>query len=179
MICSTCCTIRESPSSDSFPVRPTLVPQQVREGVSKVPLPIMSWSTASAFSKLEDAAELQAIFDEEPSGVHSTGDKLKAKNSSPALDILRSKLRKHLSRDSGVSRRKSDSLLAYGEGNIEEHKQHRSFRRTRIRVELSNDEIYDDDAKSLSSIDVSKTSPNSPYVADVGVDIDRTAIIKV
>ncbi len=85
--------------------------------------------------------------------------KVKSKKSSGTLNAVARKLKKHLSRDSALSKRHSRSSVGTSEEEVERRAELRRIRRKRIQEELSNEGIYDDDAKSVSSVAVAPTPP--------------------
>jgi len=83
---------------------------------------------------------------------NSEPDCVKLKKSASTLKSVKSRLKKHLSRDSGVSKRLSRCSVGTSEEEIERRAELRRIRHKRIREELSNEGIYDDDAHSISTI---------------------------
>ncbi len=77
---------------------------------------------------------------------------IKSKKSSSTLKSVTKRLKKHLSRDSALSKRHSRSSVGTSEEEIERRAELRRIRERRIREELSNEGVYDDDAKSVSSM---------------------------
>jgi hypothetical protein len=77
---------------------------------------------------------------------------IKTKKSSSTLKAVTQLLKKRLSRDSALSKRHSRSSVGTSEEEIERRAELRRIRERRIREELSNEGIYDDDAKSVSSM---------------------------
>lgn len=165
-----CCTSRHPPSPDGFPPRPTvseaaIVPQVPRD-------PVISWTAA-------EHAELRAIFEEDDKDVEAEimqvkdnstrrlkaillGDETHSGSHSAKLNIRKSntntliavtqKLKKHLSLESaGPSKRHSRSSVGTSEEEIERRAELRRIRTKRIKEELSNEGLYDDDAKSMAS----------------------------
>jgi hypothetical protein len=137
---SSCCTHGDSPSPDAVSPRPLPT------------VPIASWSTR--FSKAEDAAELQAIF-EDRSEYDEQGLVL-SKMGSSAIKAVKSKMRRHLSLESGLSKRHSRSSVGNSEEEVERRKELRRLRDKRIQEELSNDN-YDEDAEAITFATVSNT----------------------
>ncbi|TVY87365.1 hypothetical protein LAWI1_G007408 [Lachnellula willkommii] len=162
---SNCCFRRKPPSPDAFP--PRLV-------VSKAPVsprdPKVSWTET-------EAAEMRAIFEEGDKDTeaeivqvkHNSTKRLKAillgedsdndansemlnakRNNSSALTAVTQKLKQHLSRE-GLSKRRSKSSVGTSEGEVERRAELRRIRHKRIQEELSNEGLYDDDARSLDS----------------------------
>jgi hypothetical protein len=110
----------------------------------------------SAFTRLEDATELQAIFEQEKSEVTETAALLPLKKSSSTLQAVKHSIHKHISRD--LSRIKRRSLFFRSE-DAPERNQDVALLRERIpSQELSDQRCYDDDAKSLSTM-VSNMTP--------------------
>jgi hypothetical protein len=167
---SNCCSSRKPPSPDSFPPRLAvskgLIPPQVPQDAR------VSW-TAS------EAAEIRAIFEEGDKDTEAeiiqvkrnSTDKLKAillgddsnsdtnsemlnakKNNSRTLSFVTQKLKQHLSLESGLNKRHSKSSVGTSEEEVERRAELRRIRQKRIQEELSNEELYDDDAKSWTSI---------------------------
>ncbi|TAQ85967.1 hypothetical protein B7494_g5699 [Chlorociboria aeruginascens] len=148
---STCCTDRDAPSPD--PVPPRLVRATPTRLVPRDPTPIVSWGAASQLSKPEDIARLRAIFEDDKidSEDELECDHLKPRRSSIALNAVKSKLKKHLSRDSAISKRHSRSTIGTSEEEVERRAELRRIRQRRILEELSSEGVYDDDAKSIST----------------------------
>jgi hypothetical protein len=167
---SGCCLSRDPPSPDGLAPRPAISAASSTRRPSKDHIP--SWTTI-------DAAQLQAIFEEDavvPLAEDSPevkskakgklvsileGDKsetdtelkseeIKAKKSSSTLKAVTQRLKKRLSRDSALSKRHSRSSVGTSEEEIERRAELRRIRERRIQEELSNERIYDDDAKSVS-----------------------------
>jgi hypothetical protein len=104
--------------------------------------PVFSWS--SGFSKPEDAAEFQAIFKNDDSDIEN--------GLVPSrLNAVKSKLRRHLSRDSGLRKRTSRSSVGNSEAEAARREELRQIRKKRIQDELGDRLEYDDDAKFLCS----------------------------
>ncbi len=185
---SNCCIGRSPPSPDALPTRPMSSPLgQTSNTMLTDPIP--SWTT-------KDAEELQAIFEEgfeaetkdaKPTAMDkpvgnfklkaiSQGDvfdseeeldAIQPKKSSSTLRAVTEKLKKHLSRDSGLRKRYSRSSIGTTEEEIERRAELRRIRQRRIEEELSHESIYDDDAKSLSTIPINtplqmSTTPGTP-----------------
>lgn len=83
-----------------------------------------------------------------------------AKKASSTLSTVKNRLKKHLSKDSGIttSKRHSRASVGTSEAEIERRAELRRIRHKRIQEELSNEGIYDDDAKSLSTLDAATSS---------------------
>ena len=77
---------------------------------------------------------------------------IKSKKSSSTLKSVTQRLRKHLSKDSALSKRLSRSSVGTSEEEVERRAELRRIRERRIREELSNEGVYDDDAKSVPSM---------------------------
>jgi hypothetical protein len=103
----------------------------------------------------EDAAAIQAIFEEEKSGTETERVKTVSKKTSSILDAVRSRLKKHLSQDSGITNSKRHSRASVGtsEEEVERRAELRRIRQKRIQEELSQEGVYDDDAKSISTVE--------------------------
>jgi hypothetical protein len=111
-----------------------------------------SSSTLSRLSRPEDLAELQAIFESDKSSSDSKRERIERSESSNTLKTVTSKLRKHLSRDPGVSKRLSRASVGTSEEELERRAELRRIRHRRIQEELSGEGIYDEDAQSLHSV---------------------------
>jgi hypothetical protein len=165
-----CCTSRTPPSPEGEPPRPAVSPsklhhQQMKDAVS-------SGSTGAV-----ETAELRPIFEKEGEygkdmdGIKAgnsskpkdilRGDKLdtddewehiKTRKSTNTLNAVKQKLKKHLSRESALAKRRSISSVGTTEEEIERRAELRRIRHKRIKEELSNEASYDEDAKSISSI---------------------------
>jgi hypothetical protein len=170
---SSCCIGRHPPSPDGL--APRLASSSVSSGrrVSKEHIPSLTTS---------DVAQLRAIFQEdtvtplpeEGSEVKPhkgkgkltsilEGDKsdsdiemkvvdVKSRKSSSTLKSVAKRLKRHLSKDSELSKRHSRSSVGTSEEEIERRAELRRIRERRIREELSNEGVYDPDAKSVSSM---------------------------
>jgi hypothetical protein len=178
---SSCCIGRDPPSPDGLAPRPADSLASSGRRVSKEHIP--SWTTA-------DAAQIRAIFEEdtitplpeegpqvEPhkgkgklvailEGDRSDSDaetkfvEIKSKKSSSTLKSVTKRLKKHLSRDSALSKRHSRSSVGTSDEEIERRAELRRIRERRIREELSNEGVYDNDAKSVSSMVSTHTPPD-------------------
>lgn len=154
---ASCCTSRRPPSPSGLAPRPILVPHGSRQGkVVEVYFP--SISSSSRLSGPEDLAELQAIFESDKSSAESKRECIKTNESSNTLRIVTSKLRKHLSRDSGVSKRLSRSSIGTSEEDIQRRAELRRIRHKRIKEELSSGGIYDEDAISMHSVVIASST---------------------
>ncbi|KAL2073267.1 hypothetical protein VTL71DRAFT_10591 [Oculimacula yallundae] len=165
---SSCCTSRAPPSPDAVPSRPAIPASKVKNRISKDHVP--SWVSV-------DTTELRAIFEEADATdscrikhishkdsakfreilegdkfvTDSESEKVKAKKSSSTLKAVTQILKKHLSKDEGLSKRHSRNSVGTSEEEIERRAELRRIRERRIREELSNESVYDDDAKSVAS----------------------------
>ncbi|CZR59581.1 uncharacterized protein PAC_09475 [Phialocephala subalpina] len=182
---STCCigSGRSPPSPDGD--APRLAPPTARpkpgKRLSKDQLP--TWRAVET----NETTELRAIFEEEIAD--GTGDILRIKHkgitvfremlainddssekdsievkprkSSNTLKTVTQRLKKHLSRESALSKRHSRSSVGTSEEEVERRAELRRIRERRIREELSNEGVCDDDAKSASSVAVAATSPRA------------------
>jgi hypothetical protein len=154
-----CCTSKKPPSPDGLPTRPADISKTVP---AAEPLHVASWSTASGFSK--DAAELRAIFETgDPDSDDEIDEFMPKKKTSSTLTAVKTKLRKHFSRDSGISKNRRHSSIGQSEEEVERRKELKLLRNKRIQQELSNDIAYDDDAKSLSTVATGKGTPKSRW----------------
>lgn len=149
-----CCLTRKPPSPDGL--APRCVPSASSNSPSrrqrKSPLKdFPSLSAASRLSKLEDIAELQALFEDGKDSIADSQGRVKARKSSSTLNAAKKRVKKHFSWDSGVSKRHSRTSIGTSEEEVERRAELRRIREQRIRDELSND-TYDSDAKSLSTI---------------------------
>lgn len=176
---SRCCIGGDPPSPDGLAPRPAtrVVESEIRKSTEQVP----SWTTT-------DAAQIQAIFEEDAitplaedarrvkpqhgmgklvgilEGEKSDSDiemkvlGVKGRKSSSTLKSVTKRLKKHLSRESALSKRHSRSSVGTSEEEIERRAELRRIRERRIREELSNEGVYDEDAKSISTI----SSPHTP-----------------
>lgn len=146
-----CCTSRRPPSPDGAAPRPVLMSEIPLQG-EVAPTYLDSSNTSSRLSRPEDVAELQAIFESDKSSFESKCERIKRSESSNTLKSVTTKLRKHLSRDSGVSKRYSRASVGTSEEEIERRAELRRIRHKRIQEELSCEGIYDEDAQSLRSV---------------------------
>jgi hypothetical protein len=174
---STCCVGRDPPSPDGPPPRPATSAVRCERRVSKDHVP--SWTAA-------DRAQLQAIFENTTTSLSEVrrqqksndkgklvamleGDKsetdtevkfeeIQTKKSSSTLKAVAQRLKKRLSKGSELSERHSRSSVGTSEEEIERRAELRRIRERRIREELSNEGVYDEDAKSVSSMAGAHTS---------------------
>lgn len=145
-----CCTSREPPSPDGAAPRPVSSPPKPRKNLSKEPVQAPSWSLTSRFSKAEDEAELRAIFEENRSDEEATQDAFPSKKSTGTLNAVKTKLRRHLSRESGLSKRNSRSSFSNSDETNERIRELKIKLKERIKAELSSEVGYDEDAKSIT-----------------------------
>lgn len=164
---SSCCTSR-APSPDAVPPRPVVSAIKISKRISKDHVP--SWVSV-------DTTELRAIFEEaeltDPCDIKhishkdsakfrellevdkfvtdSESEQVTTKKSSSTLKAVTQKLKKHLSKDGSLSKRHSRNSIGTSEEEIERRAELRRIRERRIREELSNEGVYDDDAKSVDS----------------------------
>lgn len=165
-----CCSSRKPPSPDGFPTRPA-----VTKSLAPPPAPRSPRTSWTA----EEAAEIRAIFEEDDKEAGAEivqvrqcstyklkeillGDDSKSesgsellnakKNNSMTLTAVTQKLKQHLSRESGLNKRHSKSSIGTSEEEVERRAELRRIRQKRIKEELSNEGLYDDDAKSLSTV---------------------------
>ena len=96
--------------------------------------------------------KLRALLEGDKSDADDVSRQVDARHSSSTLNVVKQKLKKHLSRDSALSKRHSRSSVGTSEEEIERRAELRRIRERRIREELSNEGLYDDDAKSISSV---------------------------
>ena len=148
-----CCLTRKPPSPDGL--APRCVPSASSNSPSRLRKSLLkdfpSLSAASRLSKPEDIAELQALFEDGKDSIADSQGRVKARKSSSTLNAVKKRVKKHFSFDSGVSKRHSRTSIGTSEEEVERRAELRRIREQRIRDELSND-IYDSDAKSLSTI---------------------------
>lgn len=169
---SNCCTSNHPPSPDGLGPRP--IPSLVSAGKRPSKDHIPSWVTV-------DATELQAIFEDADAAdlcrakhvthkaipapgelsdldkydsdkLYVLAEQVEAKKSSNALKAVTQKLKKALSKEGELSKRHSRSSVGTSEEEIERRAELRRIRERRIREELSNEGIYDDDAVSVPSM---------------------------
>lgn len=107
--------------------------------------------------------EHQGIF-EDKSDTDEEGLSLTVKKSSSTLNAMKTKLRQHLSRDSATSKRQSRSV-GTSEEEVERRRELRRLNRKRIQEELSNEGVYDDDAKSLSTFATTNNLHTNPTIS--------------
>jgi len=151
-----CCMSRKPPSPDGL--APRHVPARFPQGSAPTPprgrqIPLqyfLSLSSDSPLSKQEDIAELQAIFEDDKSSTEGGQNCVRAKKSSSTITSVKNRLKKHLSRELR-SKRHSKSSIGTSDDS-ERRAELRRFRQKRIQEELSNEGVYDSDAKSLSSM---------------------------
>lgn len=157
MSSTACCLSRHPPSPDGVSPRPAVLSPPLfklnAEHQEAIP---GSWSSGSHLSKPEDAAAIQAFFEDDKSDHRIEHDKAVSKKPSSTLSAVKNRLKKHLSRDSGIAtnpKRLSRASVGTSEEEIERRAELRRIRHKRIQEELSQEGIYDDDAKSLSTVD--------------------------
>lgn len=147
-----CCISHDPPSPEGLPSRPVKL--------STDAMPLASWSTPSRQSKPEDVAELRELFEGDNSDADDEESRvIIVKRSSITLDAVKSTLRKHLSRESALSKHRPRSTVGNSDEEIQRRKELRLIRDRRIKEELSSEGAYDDDAKSLSTL----ATENSPH----------------
>jgi len=148
-----CCTNRAPPSPDGFAPRPAIGHSLTK--VDSPPTFVASISTiVSRLSNPSDAADLQAIFEDEKSSIDGGLVRTKPRRSANAVHAVADRLKKRLSRDLSIAnstKRHLRSSVGSSEEEVERRAELRRIRQKRIEDELSC-EIYDDDAKSLSTI---------------------------
>lgn len=152
-----CCISRGPPSPDGFPPRQIIAVSDDD--------PKKSWG--SRFSKPEDAAELQAIF-------KNDNYDLRVSPASNRLGAVKSRLRKHLSRDSALSQRRPRSSVGNSEKEVARREELKRIRKKRIQDELGDSRVYDEDAHSLCT---SPFEPASrPTIANLGKNPQNASI---
>lgn len=142
-----CCISRGAPSPDGIPPRPIAIAADSEEPEPRISAdkpPVLSWP--SRYSQPEDLADLNAIFDEAVDASDSEG---KESIISSRISQVRIKLRKHLSRDSGFSKRASRSSQGNSDESAARREELKRIQKKRIQEELRNSEEYDEDARSL------------------------------
>lgn len=166
---ATCCMARDPPSPDGLAPRPAV--QSSSKDTKDISIDHgRSWNST-------DVNELQAIFEDELlSDIQTNSMKLnririddndfldeadteseadlglRQKRSSHTLKAVTEKLRKHLSIDSALSKRHSRSSIGITDEEVERRAELKRIRQRRIADELSHESVYDDDARSLSSL---------------------------
>lgn len=164
MSSAACCLSRHPPSPDGVAPRPAVASPPIFKLNAKSQESFPAWSSGSRLSKREDAAAIQAIFEEDKSSIDDEHDKTVSKKSSSTLSAVKNRLKKHLSKDSEITNSKRHSRASIGTSEeIERRAELRRIRHKRIQEELSQEGVYDEDAKSLSTV-------NAP-VGPVGPDI--------
>ena len=167
-----CCISQDPPSPEGFPSRPVKL--------SKDAMPVASWSTESHLSKPQDVAELRALFEGDNSDTDEDESRvIKAKRSSTTLDAVKSKLRKHLSRESALSKHRPRSTVGNSDEEIQRRKELRLIRDRRIKEELSSEGAYDHDAKSLSTLATENSPHREPWPMTRNEDVDSTEPLEV
>ena len=146
-----CCTSRAPPSPDGLAPRTARRLSPAKKNLNRGFA--TSLSPASSFlSNLNDAADLRAIFEDDKSSIGDSTLWTNPKRSRNTIRDVTDRLKKRLSRDMSITdpiKRRSGCSAGGSEEEIERRAELRRFRQKRIEDELSND-IYDDDAKSLS-----------------------------
>ncbi|KAH6674525.1 hypothetical protein B0J14DRAFT_43183 [Halenospora varia] len=169
---SNCCISRGPPSPDGEP--PRLARNSPRKNPHPANAPTLSPGSSTTIPELrpifedDDITETGVVHvkhnstykmrsfllgdNEDKSDTEDECKRVRVKKSSTALDAVRQKLRKHLSRESALSKRRSKSSVGTSEEEVERRAELRRIRHKRIQEELSNEAVYDDDAKILSSL---------------------------
>lgn len=184
---ASCCIGRSPPSPDGDAPRPAPSATRPKTGmrlVSKDHIP--TWRTVGP-SELRaileeeaptDAEQLQhlrhkgtAVFREmlaleDDSESDKDSIKVKSKKSSNTLKAVTQKLKKHLSRESALNKRHSRSSVGTSEEEVERRAELKRIRQKRIQEELSQEGDLDDDAKSISSVAVMLTPPQTTQKND-------------
>lgn len=161
-----CCISRGAPSPDgNEPPRPIpIAADSDLTAVTPVPdrAPVLSWP--SRFSKPEDEADFQAIFANDVSDGESS-------IISSRLTAVKTKLRKHLSRDSALSKSRLRSSVGTSEEEVARREELKRIRKKRIQEELGDERVYDDDARSVTASAVeapySQGASHHDYAQDV------------
>ena len=102
--------------------------------------------------KKSKSAKLRALLEGDDSEHEHEHQRIQAKQSSSTLSVVKNKLKKTLPGELIVSKRHSRSSVGTSEEEIERRAELRRIRQKRIQDELSNEGIYDEDAKSLSTV---------------------------
>lgn len=142
-----CCISRGAPSPDGIPPRPIAIVADSEDPEPRISAdkpPVLSWP--SRYSQSKDLADLDAIFDE---AVDASDSEEKSSIISSRISQVRIKLRKHLSRDSGFSKRASRSSQGNSDESAARREELKRIQKKRIQEELRNSEEYDEDARSL------------------------------
>ncbi|CAG8981098.1 hypothetical protein HYALB_00012618 [Hymenoscyphus albidus] len=132
----------------------------VAEGVELELDPIFENGNARAVSgepeitpaRQASTLKLRSLLLGDKSDTDEEWEQIKLKKSSSTLSAVKQKLKKHLSRETTLSKRRSVSSVGTTDKEIERRAELKRIRHKRIQLELSNEASYDEDAKSLSSI---------------------------
>ncbi|RDL37763.1 uncharacterized protein BP5553_05196 [Venustampulla echinocandica] len=143
---SHCCTNGDPPSPDGGPPRPT-VSSKVTQRANRDNLSSCSTGKAEAVVLCSISEADKADTDDE--GINNA---VKVRRRSTTLSSVTQKLRKHLSLDSALLKRRSKSSVGTTDEEADRRAELKRIRNRRIQEELSNEQIYDDDARSLSPI---------------------------
>lgn len=166
-----CCIGHNPPSPEGLPSRPVKLSTDAMQ--------VASWSTASRLSKPEDVAELRALFEGDNSDADDYESRvITVKRSSSTLDTVKSKLRKHLSRESAISKHRPRSTVGNSDEEIQRRKELRLIRDRRIKEELSSEGAYDDDVKSLSTLATENSPQRKPWPMILNEDMNSLEPLK-
>lgn len=164
-----CCTSRDPPSPDALSPRPASAQPKPVNKLAGESLQLASWGTISDLSKLEFSAELRAIFDNNVPNEPATTQSPSRSKAHGTIDQVRSKLRKHFSRDSGIGLHRSDSAfenhldpITTTEAGAPEPQKGRG------KEVLSSIGLYDEDAKSISLNSIELSIAERRSLAAVG-----------
>lgn len=107
-----------------------------------------------AFTPVRQAStfKLRGLLLGDKSDTDDEWEHIKPRKSASTLSAVKQKLRKHLSRETTLAKRRSISSVGTTDEEIERRAELKRIRHKRIQLELSNEASYDEDAKSLSSI---------------------------
>ena len=172
---ASCCTSRTPPSPDGDPPRPAV-------SLSKSQNQQMGEIVSSGSTGAAEAAELRPIFEANPFDTEAEKDKaigevkvaisskfrtvllgdkvdadgeweqMKPRKSTNTLNAVKHIIKKRLSRESALAKRRSVSSVGTTEEEVERRAELKRIRHKRIKEELSNEASYDEDAKSISSV---------------------------
>lgn len=159
-VISTSSISRYSKPEDEAALRAIFEDQQYDNGPSPYVISKKSSNTLNALKeklRKQSSKEPVPVFVEEESEKSDYESDVNHQTKTfAAFDVVRSKIRKHVSRDSALSKHRS---IGSSEEDLERRAELRRIRRKRIQEELSQEDVYDEDARSLSTLGASSSFP--------------------
>jgi len=177
-----CCLAREPPSPDALSPRPASakfhdkygsVDKYYLKDTSSIVSPPITQATASDLVSLQVissrrcsadvSADEHTLRDNNPDHINQL-HRSRLSLSSLNLAVLKKNLRKHLSKDSGILKRRSQSSIGQSEEEVGRRAELRRIRQKRIEAEMS-DAFYETDLESSETIATSGAQDKPAWVA--------------